>query len=177
VQGFNCTVHIEISKRVDKSLDAGLILLSGAVEGERNPNSVQGPSGSASLMCPHEEPAWSTSWRLPPHTHTITAACQAQETGPWSPAIILFSAPGSQVLEGCSSSFQHLAGVLRRWFNSHSVPQMIDKDRATCHLNPESTVGKTVHSFLSIIIFPSHNGQTDQWLSPLIFLVCVTGVG
>lgn len=37
VQGFSCTVHIEISKRVDKSLGAALILLPGKKQ-KQKPN-------------------------------------------------------------------------------------------------------------------------------------------
>ena len=87
VWGFHCMVHIEISKWVDKSLGAVLILLPERKKKANNATSVQSPSGLASLMCLCEvhragnSPSWSQA-----HFESQWPA-RPRRLCPWSPMI------------------------------------------------------------------------------------------
>ena len=98
VRGFHCTVHIEISKRVDKSLGAALILLPEKKKQPQKTTSVRSPSGLASLMCLCEvhQAGNSTYWGLTSLESQLPA--RPGRLGPWSPAITLPSVAGHRFL-------------------------------------------------------------------------------
>lgn len=143
VQGFHCMVHIEISKRVDKSLGAVLILLPGKRNTHTHTTGVQSPSGLASLMCLCEvhqagnSPSWSQALlesQLPARSRRLR---------PWRPMIAPPSAAGHRFLRAACPLFS----VWRMCFTLTQVLCSFLNDSSTCHLNPVSTFLRVVYSF------------------------------
>ena len=147
VRGFHCMVHIEISKRVDKSLGAVLILLPGKKKKKKTATSVQSPSGLASLMylCEVHRARNSPSWSQALLESQLPA--RPRRLCPWSPRTLPPSAAGHRLLRAAYPLFSVWQMCFTISSSSQCVPQMIHSDSSTCHLNPVGTFLRAVYSF------------------------------